>query len=524
MTVSRPSPRVRRSPIRLAADPVAGHHPPVRARARGLRRNRNSRTSSGPRPLLALTTTRSRAAFDDVVARFDGRHRDLDRHVPSARRRARRPPRPGPRSCPRPAGCCSARRSRASTPSRAPRSATPAWSPHPDQTGVPPGSLRFVMSVRAIGEGHRSSIGFRTGTVDASGDVDFDAAPAFATTGTTEAALFEAGRVPRRARRLRRRRGGRRLRARRPRTTVHRSRAGGAAAPPRRSSVATRSTARRTDRARSARSPSGPTASASPTETLAQRAGPLAGHERREPRAWRTPASCGSSTTTARSPTTPPTRPTTARTSPSSCSRPPTSSRFTSSPIAGPAAANKGLALFPRRIGGRFAALSRSDRESNTVAYSDNPRRWARPRCRARRRPVRGRSLQLGNCGSPIETDAGWLVLTHGVGPDAHLQHRRDPARPRRPDAASSASSATRCSAPPPTSRTATCPMSSTPAARSSTPARWSCPTASATRHRPRHRRARSTARRPHRRTTVKGPSAGGGHGTVTVTARRSGA
>ncbi len=89
---------------------------------------------------------------------------------------------------------------------------------------------------------------------------------------------------------------------------------------------------------------------------------------------------------------------------------------FTTSPMVGPAAANKGLALFPRRIGGRFVALSRSDRESNTITYSDNPRRWedGRP-CQ---RPTKSWDvIQLGNCGSPIETEAGWLVLTHGVGP-----------------------------------------------------------------------------------------------------------
>jgi predicted GH43/DUF377 family glycosyl hydrolase len=89
---------------------------------------------------------------------------------------------------------------------------------------------------------------------------------------------------------------------------------------------------------------------------------------------------------------------------------------FTSSPVAGPAAANKGLALFPRRIAGRFAALTRADRESNRIALSDTPRHWdaARP-CQAPSRPWE--VLQLGNCGSPIETEAGWLVLTHGVGP-----------------------------------------------------------------------------------------------------------
>ena len=90
--------------------------------------------------------------------------------------------------------------------------------------------------------------------------------------------------------------------------------------------------------------------------------------------------------------------------------------RFTSTPLVGPAAANKGLALFPRRIRGRFAALSRSDRETNTIATSDDLRHWtdARP-CQV---PARAwEVLQLGNCGSPIETEPGWLVLTHGVGP-----------------------------------------------------------------------------------------------------------
>ncbi|MCW2690387.1 MAG: glycosidase, -protein, partial [Mycobacterium sp.] len=89
---------------------------------------------------------------------------------------------------------------------------------------------------------------------------------------------------------------------------------------------------------------------------------------------------------------------------------------FTSVPLVGRAAANKGLALFPRRIHGRFAAMSRSDRESNTIAFSDQLCLWsgALP-CQA---PTYAwEVLQLGNCGPPIETDAGWLVLTHGVGP-----------------------------------------------------------------------------------------------------------
>jgi predicted GH43/DUF377 family glycosyl hydrolase len=88
---------------------------------------------------------------------------------------------------------------------------------------------------------------------------------------------------------------------------------------------------------------------------------------------------------------------------------------FDVSPVAGRSATGKGLALFPRMIDGRFAALSRSDRETNAVAFSDDLRWWDT----AHTIQVPERSweiLQLGNCGSPIETRAGWLVLTHGVG------------------------------------------------------------------------------------------------------------
>jgi predicted GH43/DUF377 family glycosyl hydrolase len=90
--------------------------------------------------------------------------------------------------------------------------------------------------------------------------------------------------------------------------------------------------------------------------------------------------------------------------------------RFTSAPLVGRAATNKGLALFPRKIHGRFAALSRSDRESNTIAYSDDMSVWTEVLpCQ---QPTESwEVLQLGNCGPPLETDAGWLVLTHGVGP-----------------------------------------------------------------------------------------------------------
>ncbi|MBI4935364.1 MAG: glycoside hydrolase family 130 protein [Actinobacteria bacterium] len=89
---------------------------------------------------------------------------------------------------------------------------------------------------------------------------------------------------------------------------------------------------------------------------------------------------------------------------------------FRSAPMTGAAAVGKGLAMFPRRVHGRFFALTRSDRESNEVASSDDPRHW--PDSQSVQIPERSwEMVQLGNCGSPIETDLGWLVLTHGVGP-----------------------------------------------------------------------------------------------------------
>ena len=131
--------------------------------------------------------------------------------------------------------------------------------------------------------------------------------------------------------------------------------------------------------------------------------------------AWKTPASCGSPTTTA-----PRYYATYTAYGGAHISQQLLETadflEFSSSPLVGPAAANKGLALFPRRIGGRYVALSRSDRETNTVAFSTTLGCGTR-RSHSRCRPGRGKMLQLGNCGSPIETEAGWLVLTHGVGP-----------------------------------------------------------------------------------------------------------
>ncbi len=88
---------------------------------------------------------------------------------------------------------------------------------------------------------------------------------------------------------------------------------------------------------------------------------------------------------------------------------------FQMTPISGMAAVGKGLALFPRRIRGRYYALTRADRETNSLASSDDLTCWDAST------PLQSPTetweiLQLGNCGSPIELPEGWLVLTHGVG------------------------------------------------------------------------------------------------------------
>jgi predicted GH43/DUF377 family glycosyl hydrolase len=89
---------------------------------------------------------------------------------------------------------------------------------------------------------------------------------------------------------------------------------------------------------------------------------------------------------------------------------------FAISPLSGQSTRNKGLAIFPRPVGGRYAALSRWDRESNAIAYSDDGYRWGDAvNIQVPARPWD--AVQLGNCGSPLETEAGWLVFTHGVGP-----------------------------------------------------------------------------------------------------------
>src|SRR5208337_3002450 len=100
----------------------------------------------------------------------------------------------------------------------------------------------------------------------------------------------------------------------------------------------------------------------------------------------------------------------------------------------GPAVQNKGMALFPRKINGRYAMLSRQDYENIYVMFSDHLHFWHATQL-VLKPAFPWEFIQLGNCGSPLETDAGWLVLSHGVGPmrkyciGAFLLDRDDPTR-----------------------------------------------------------------------------------------------
>jgi predicted GH43/DUF377 family glycosyl hydrolase len=82
----------------------------------------------------------------------------------------------------------------------------------------------------------------------------------------------------------------------------------------------------------------------------------------------------------------------------------------------GPAVQNKGMALFPRKVKGHYAMLSRQDYENIYVMFSDHLHFWHSTQL-VLKPAFPWEFIQIGNCGSPIETEAGWLVLSHGVGP-----------------------------------------------------------------------------------------------------------
>jgi predicted GH43/DUF377 family glycosyl hydrolase len=107
---------------------------------------------------------------------------------------------------------------------------------------------------------------------------------------------------------------------------------------------------------------------------------------------------------------------------------------FRLKPLSGSAAGNKGMALFPRRINGRYAMIGRQDNENLYLLYSDDLNVWNGGQLILKPQ-FPWEFVQIGNCGSPIELDEGWLLFTHGVGPmrkysiGAVLLDKADPSK-----------------------------------------------------------------------------------------------
>lgn len=306
----------------------------------------------------------------------------------------------------------------------------PSLVPAPDQAGVDAGALRVVMSLRAIGEGHISSIEFRTGTIDADGQVRIDAAerPVHGDRRSPEferelfgSKLVELGVIDDHVGAVLDRVGDRFTMAELESAleTVHAE------------DVAAQ------DRDHTHASIHWLAASNyelafDPGTALSQRvifpAGPAESRGMEDARFVRF-----------EDPDRPPRYYATYTAYDGFHILPQLIetadfATFRVATLNGPAARNKGMALFPRRVGGRYAALGRIDNENTYLLRSDNVRFWHdSERIQV---PVQPWELvQIGNCGSPIETAAGWLVITHGVGPmrqyvlGAVLLDLEDPSR-----------------------------------------------------------------------------------------------
>lgn len=245
----------------------------------------------------------------------------------------------------------------------------PSIAPHPDQTGVRDGAIRFIMSIRSVGEGHISSIAFREGVAAPEGGFRLWPEPPFAVAAMPETYDGKGGAV----------------------------------------------TVRRHESATISGNVIFPI-------TQAQRNGL---EDLRLVHFTEDDGSqfyCG--TYTAYS----------GRDIAVEMMTTADFREFQLTPLRGDAAGHKGLALFPRRIDGRYAAIGRLDHETVHYLQSDDLFTWnSGKQVMSPKYPWE--LVQLGNCGSPIELDEGWLLLTHGVGAmrkysiGAALLDRKDPSR-----------------------------------------------------------------------------------------------
>ena len=107
---------------------------------------------------------------------------------------------------------------------------------------------------------------------------------------------------------------------------------------------------------------------------------------------------------------------------------------FRMTPLKGTATRNKGMGLFPRKIDGLYAMIGRQDNENLHLIYSEDLNTWEGGEAFLQPK-YPWEFVQIGNCGSPIELDEGWLLFTHGVGPvrkyaiGAVLLDKKDPSK-----------------------------------------------------------------------------------------------
>ena len=246
----------------------------------------------------------------------------------------------------------------------------PSIVPHPDQQGTPEGGLRFILSLRAVGEGHVSSLTFRAGTIAADGSLTID--PTTRLASSPRIGNLVSGPLG---------------------DEVEVTFKEGMDISERVISPVTASQSQGIEDARFVEFSDGGRKTYYATYTAY-----------------------------------------TGRTIRSELLQTNDFLSFRMSPLQGTAAHNKGMALFPRRIDGKYAMIARQDNENLYLIYSDDLYRWDGGQAILKPQ-FPWEFVQIGNCGSPIELDEGWLLLTHGVGPirkysiGAALLDKNDPAR-----------------------------------------------------------------------------------------------
>jgi predicted GH43/DUF377 family glycosyl hydrolase len=357
----------------------------------------------------ALSAEQVAAELADVSARFGNRHRDLDLMLA--------------RNADRAAALlegCTAEQCRLVgaylTQEHAFESAAltnPSMVPAPDQSGLAPGARRFLLSLRAIGEGHLSSITFRSGVVDADGGVVVDEIGPLVETGERRGAVHERRQFTHKLLELGADVGctGRVMdQLSRHFTTEDLEQALKVLEDlPRAVTHESEKLTRWLAASNYLLTFDGRTTPLA--ERLIWPEGPFESRGMEDARFVHYTNEDGSSTYYA------------TYTAYDGFTILPQLletndfTRFEVSTLSGRSALNKGMALFPRAIDGRYVALSRPDRENIHLLRSDDVRSWESPSVLLRKPQQPWEAIQMGNCGSPIETEQGWLVLTHGVGP-----------------------------------------------------------------------------------------------------------